>query len=261
MSPSALNWSSSAPPSASAAVRTGSCRRSPTNVGSMLHAPVSPTSTCPARATWSTTASRSSDAGSVAREAPVICAVGGTNASATWPGNGLMRRTTNPSSPRAPATSPPRIAGATLSGWPSIVAASSTSAGSPTGASVTARASTIPATIAADDDPSPRSSGIRLVTSRAMSGTGRSNAAQASRNERHTRLSSPFGSSGAPSPRLVTRGEPSTMGTVRAARCTSSASPNASKPAPRFADVAGTCTVWCLTRAPAHGRHGRRRRG
>ncbi len=73
-----------------------------------------------------------------------------------------MGRPSGPTS--TPATvNPPSSAGAALSGWPSIATAISSMVRWVSGPPVRASAATIPATVAAADDPRPRASGTRLV--------------------------------------------------------------------------------------------------
>ena len=100
-------------------------------------------------------------------------------------------------------TKPPRSAGATLSGCPSISMASSSSAASSSAdgpPSTSARASTSPPTMAAEDEPRPRACGIELrQVSRSPVGCP-PRASNARRIARTTRWSSSSGTTPAPAP-------------------------------------------------------------
>ncbi|CRH64015.1 Uncharacterised protein [Chlamydia trachomatis] len=96
---------------------------------------------------------------------------------------------------------PPKTAGATLSGCPSIAAASSKIAcllRFPLCAK--AQAAATPETIALAEDPIPRACGMRLCASRVKRKCGKPNASHALRNARTTRCVSSFGNVSSPSP-------------------------------------------------------------
>ena len=95
-----------------------------------------------------------------------------------------MRRRSGASPSRA-SVKPPAIAAATLSGWPSIGAASAISSSLPCGLPCRASDAARPATIAALDDPVPDSSGTSLRMRKARPSSGPS---QTSANERTTRF-------------------------------------------------------------------------
>ena len=76
---------------------------------------------------------------------------------------GTSNRSASTVSPNAVlTTNPPSRAAPTLSGWPSIAAAILSMSGGARLPSASAFAATMPATVAAADEPSPRSNGIRL---------------------------------------------------------------------------------------------------
>ena len=100
---------------------------------------------------------------------------GGTNTTAEIDGStgDCWAHTSSPVRPLI--TNPPSSAGATLSGWPSMRLASDSAAASSSRRprpSTRARASTMPPTMAADDEPRPRLCGIRLVQARCRPGWG-----------------------------------------------------------------------------------------
>ncbi len=163
--------------------------------------------------------------GSASRAFCVRTAVAGTTSRHSRPGGGSKRSAW----PSTHSTKPPRIAAATLSGWPSIfVASPSTSAPS----SKIESAATRPATIAAALVPSPPESGMsdRIVNSKS---SGEARAA----NPRTIRLRL----SRAIRRSVWTANCP--VSTTSTSRCRSSAAPITSNPGPRLAEDAGTRTV------------------
>ena len=100
------------------------------------------------------------------------------------------------------------------------------------------RASTMPPTMAADDEPRPRLCGIRLVQARCSPGGETSIAAKVASIERTTRWRSSSGTSPAPSPATCTSSPSATSATRVSA--SSRAIPRQSNPGPRLALVAGT---------------------
>ena len=154
---------------------------------------------------------------------------------------------------------PPNTAGAALSGCPSIRAAcANTAAGSCQLTEERGAASTAPATAAAEDDPRPRSSGIRL------SAVQRERRAAPGRPRRATDAIDAAHQVGAVGGQLVgalalprdTPGSASVSTVTSLQR--SSASPKQSNPGPRFAEVAGTRTVRRTPLQPQLGRDGGR---
>ncbi len=132
---------------------------------------------------------------------------GGTKITAEMDGStgACCAQTSSPVRPLI--TNPPSSAGATLSGWPSIRLARASAARRRAGRSPSwtrPRASTMPPTMAADDEPSPRLCGIRLVQATCKPGGWRSIASNAARIERTTRCRSSSGTWSAPSPATCT---------------------------------------------------------
>ena len=135
---------------------------------------------------------------------------------------------------------PPWSAAATLSGCPSARAARARSAARSSGVPATALAPSIPPIHAAALDPSPRLSGIAFTHSIATPVNRRPAASKSVRAARATMLASVAGSWPRPSPRTETV-TPSASASV-SSLYRASASPSASKPGPRLAEVAGTRT-------------------
>ena len=169
-----------------------------------------------------------------------------------------------PSSDQA-THSPPSRHGATLSGWPSRSAASCNTLASGNAATPPAtspRASRTPATMAAEDDPRPRPCGIRLTHCSAMPAGWPPSRSKAARMARITRCDSSVGTVCAPSPATSIRTRRSPMARATTSSCRSRASPNASKPGPRLALVAGTRTsTWPVPISTIMGGYRSRRRG
>ena len=129
-------------------------------------------------------------------------------------GRRSMRRTSG-ASPSSASVNPPAIAAATLSGCPSMGAASAISSSAPCGRPCSARPAASPATIAALDEPVPDCKRTSLCMRNARPSSGPS---QTSANERTTRLDSSQGSVAAPSPVTLTASGPgrrSTSTTLR----------------------------------------------
>ena len=95
-------------------------------------------------------------------------------------------------------------------------------------------------------EPRPRAVGIRLTHVSETPSNGRPAASKARRTPRATTLSGPGGSEPAPSP--STRTDTPSASAASTSLCRPRASPSASKPGPRFADVAGTRT-WTRMRS------------
>jgi len=100
----------------------------------------------------------------------------------------------------------------------------------------------MPAQIAAEDEPRPRPCGIRLTQCTRSPGGWPPRRSNAARRDLTTRCVSSQGTDPAPSPSTVTSSPDPVTSTVTSSR-SSSASPNASKPGPRLALVAGGRTV------------------
>src|SRR5439155_1480440 len=130
-------------------------------------------------------------------------------------------------------------------GWPSARAASASSASRSSGEPRSAFPAAKPPTHAAALEPSPRASGTRFTHSSRTPRKGRPAVSYASLTPRTTMLSASFASSVAPSPRRLTSTRSASSATTSLWRA--SASPRASNPGPRLADVAGT-RMWMRTR-------------
>src|SRR5581483_4084466 len=151
-----------------------------------------------------------------------------------------------PFASRTETWAPPRSAGTTLSGCPSIATAVASTPSAPTAPSSSASARSAPARAAAALEPRPRFSGIELwMDSSAASERGSFPAEEAARNAASiTRLVESGGSRSAPSPESLTMRRPSPPGVTRTIRSgPESAMPIASNPAPRFEVEQGTRTV------------------
>ena len=147
---------------------------------------------------------------------------------------------------RTETCAPPRNAGTTLSGWPSISTAVRRTVSPPIAPSRSASASIAPASAAAAEEPRPRFKGIELwIESSADSDSGRRPAVIAARCAASiTRLVESGGSRSAPSPDNRAMRRPSPPGGARTIRSnTESAIPTASNPEPRLDVEHGTSTV------------------
>ena len=164
--------------------------------------------------------------------------------------SGTRKRRRTGVEPMAPATAsvmPPYRAAATLSGWPSRVAARLSSSSASGARRPAAAPSSSPATMAAALLPRPRAAGIMLLTSIRQAAAPRS-APSASRSPSRKPRSRRFcsGSSlgpGAPSPWALSRMPASSPGNSSARSFRLSAAAKQSKPLPRLALLAGTSTV------------------
>ncbi len=163
-----------APVAGIAANRAGSCRRSPASATAAGHAPSSAPSTCPALAAWTDASAaghrarqdRTRRGGRLARRRDEHQRTEGRGRGSPAGSPGRPRRRSH----RPPAHRRSRVP--TLSGCPSIRVARPMRSRSPTTTPVSARPSTSPATIADDDEPSPRSSGTVLRAAERHVGNG-----------------------------------------------------------------------------------------
>src|SRR6478735_690453 len=152
-----------------------------------------------AASTWGTVR------GSRPRAVSVSTGVAGTKTTGTTePAGSIRMALAAPPSVQA-RVKPPRRQAATLSGCPSISVASSSSAASSRRASppvVTARAATMPAQMAADEEPRPRPCGMRLAQTISRPWGCPPSRSKAVRRERTSRWFSSRGSVSAPSPAM-----------------------------------------------------------
>ena len=181
----------------------GSCSTSPEASGSTGQVPVIAPATWAARAAWVTTSSRDSEAGRTARASLVCWRVSGTATTTT--GAAVRLRPADDQVPVGAPSWPTRTRrgrpARRCPGGPRSRPRARPGRGPPPAASVSARPSARPATIADDDDPSPRSSGMALSTTSDTSGTSSAvRSRRSARGWRQTRLSSSVGESPSPSP-------------------------------------------------------------
>ena len=150
-------------------------------------------------------------------------------------------RATPPES-MALATMPPRVQAATLSGWPSRRAASSSMRAGFQPRSSRQSATTTPAVRAAALEPIPFPSGIWFEISSSMGGMRRPRLSATATAVCQIRLSGPAGIEAASRP--LARISSAVLRRKRQVRYTPKAIPRASKPGPRLALEAGTRTVY-----------------
>ena len=190
------------------ASRASSWRRSTSDRDKSDGSRVSACTSTAARPTFATASARETLSGRTPRAAAVGIRRSGTRRAGRRSGCGSSRCTESSSSA---IVKPPNTAAATLSGWPSISAANAnTEIGSASiPRSSRADAATTPATVAAADEPSPRSSGIRFRPRRASGASGSDSRPATADITRPIRYEPSVGSSSAPSPSQDTPGSAS----------------------------------------------------
>src|SRR3569833_3649634 len=202
--------------------------------------------------------------GSSPRARSVARRASGTSATGRTPGVTFSLVSRGPEGVCQAIVRPPARHGATLSGWPSIrVASARTSSAvnfSPSGCR--ARAARMPATVAAEEEPSPRACGMRLTQRiRSPGAAVPPMSPYAERSVRAIRSSSPRPAVSSPSP-LTSIDRPDPAISTSTSSCRLRASPSASKPGPRFALVAVTRTLTTYVKeAPSPARSRELQRG
>src|SRR2546428_10019381 len=157
----------------------------------------------------------------------------------------MARPTAPPAGVPQDRVRPPKSAGARLWGCPSALAASPSNASRESGEPRSALPATSPPTQAAALEPRPREVGMRFTHASSHPVNARPAASYASFTPRATTLPPSRARRSAPSPSIFTLARSPSSATT--SLWSASASPSASKPGPRFADVAGMRT-WTRTR-------------
>ena len=208
--------------------------------------PVRADTSSAARAALNAASACGTVSGSIPRAFLVATAVEGTHATGTMRSDGSTRSTEiAPASVVHATVTPPYRHAATLSGCPSSSLASARRASSGNRSSpptTRARARMSPAMIAAADDPRPRPCGILLAHTRSRPRGRPPNAVNPLSIALATRCRWSRGTPSAPSPWTSTRIPASSETWATTSSYRARAAPNASKPGPRLAEVAGTRT-------------------
>ena len=158
------------------------------------------------RETLKTASSWGTDCGWRLRASAVDMTCSGTSTSGETPRCTISFLKRGPSGVTQAIVRPPKSAGATLSGWPSMSFASASSAWASSSTTPSSRplAAMMPETMAAPDEPMPRPCGMLLRATRFSPGSATPTDSKVWAIARTTRLLSSVGTSPAPTPTTST---------------------------------------------------------